>query len=152
MACADARTGSYKSHLALRARAHYNNGKGREAEKEKDSEETRMATQFTAKDCLELCENCYRVCLQTVIHALQPHDRPFHESHLRLLMDCANICRTCADFLLSGSDFHDCGCRACARICEHCAEFCGERRDDAQMRAGEQACLRCNESCAQLAA
>lgn len=111
-----------------------------------------MVTQFTEKDCQENCENCYRVCLQTVVYAMQQHDRPFHESHLRLLMDCADICRTCANFLIRGSELRDCICRACAKICEHSAEFCGERRDDPQMRLCEQVCLRCSESCAQMAA
>lgn len=111
-----------------------------------------MVTQFTAQECQENCENCYRICIQTVVHATRQTDHPLHESHLRLLMDCADICHTCANFLLRGSDMHPPVCRACATICEFCAEFCGEGRGDAQIRLCEQVCLRCSESCAQLAA
>ncbi|MDF3030625.1 MAG: ferredoxin [Moraxellaceae bacterium] len=111
-----------------------------------------MVTQFTPQDCQDNCENCYRICVQTLVYATHQTDRPIHESHLRLLMDCADICHTCANFLLRDSDMHAQVCRACAAICERCAEFCGERRDDAQIRLCEQVCLRCSESCAQLAA
>jgi hypothetical protein len=111
-----------------------------------------MVAQFTLQDCQENCEACYRVCLQTLVHATRHSAHPVHESHLRLLMDCIDICHACANFLLRGSDLRAQVCRACAAICERCAELCGQRRDDAQIRLCEQACLRCSESCAQLAA
>lgn len=111
-----------------------------------------MVTPYSLQDCQNHCEHCHRICLQTMLYALRQSERRFHESHLRLLLDCAALCETCAGFLLRGSDYSAGICRACASLCERCAEFCGERREDVQMRLCEQACLRCSESCAQLAA
>jgi hypothetical protein len=111
-----------------------------------------MVAQFTMQECQENCEECYRLCQQTVVYAMQQRDRPVHESHMRLLLDCVDICRACANLLLRGSELYKYVCRCCATICERCAEFCGECRDDAQMRLCEQVCLRCSEGCAQLAA
>lgn len=110
-----------------------------------------MVTRFTMQDCLENCENCYRLCVQTLVYATHQTEKPIHEALLRLLMDCADICRATANYLMRGSDLHGSLCRVCASICERCAEFCGESREDAQLRLCEQVCLRCSESCAQLA-
>lgn len=111
-----------------------------------------MSTHFTMQDCIDNCQQCHRICVQTLAYALRLTERRVHETHLRLLMDCADICETSANFMLRESDLHRQVCRACAAICERCAEFCGEMREDAQMRLCEQVCLRCTESCAQMAA
>ncbi len=44
--------------------------------------------------------------------------------HFRLMLNCADICRTAADFLLSKSEFHVRLCAVCADVCEACAESC----------------------------
>jgi hypothetical protein len=53
--------------------------------------------------CIEVCSDCHKACLQTVPYCLQTggHAEP---NHIRLMMDCAEICQTSANFMLRGSD------------------------------------------------
>jgi hypothetical protein len=69
-------------------------------------------------------------------------------AHVRLLLDCAEICHTSADFMLRGSDLHPLTCGVCAQVCERCADEC-ERlgATDPAMKRCAEACRRCAESC-----
>jgi len=74
------------------------------------------------------------------------------EAHIKLLLDCAEICQTSANFMLRSSDLHAEICRACAVVCERCAEDCERMGDDVEMQRCAQTCRRCAESCRQMAA
>lgn len=102
--------------------------------------------------CIEECGTCHDVCLATVTHCLQMGGEHAEASHMRLLLDCAQICDTSADFMLRGSELHGETCRACAVVCERCAEACERFNDDEIMAACAEACRRCAESCRQMAA
>ncbi len=104
------------------------------------------------QQCIEECLNCHSVCLTTVTHCLQMGGEHAEASHIRLLLDCAEICQTSANFMLRGSDLHAHTCEVCALVCERCAEDCERFPDDAQMRACAEACRRCVESCRRMAA
>lgn len=82
-------------------------------------------------------------------HCLQLGGKHVEPAHLQLMADCAQICRTSADFMLRGSPRHALTCRACAEICEACADDC-ERIGD--MADCVQACRRCAEACREMAA
>ncbi len=58
------------------------------------------------EECIQNCLDCYRVCLEMVTHCLQMGGRHAEASHIRLLLDCVEICRTSADFMLRGSPRH----------------------------------------------
>jgi len=111
-------------------------------------------THMTAdmQQCIENCSNCHRVCVETTAHCLQMGGKHAEASHIRLLLDCAQICQTSADFMLRGSDLHGRTCGVCAEVCDRCAQDC-ERLDpnDAQMQACAAECRRCAESCRQMA-
>jgi hypothetical protein len=98
--------------------------------------------------CIEHCTNCHNICLETVQHCLQLGGKHAETSHIRLLLDCAEICGTSAGFMLRGSDFHARTCGVCAEICERCAEDC-ERigPDDEMMQRCAKLCRQCAESC-----
>jgi hypothetical protein len=68
------------------------------------------------------------------------------------LMDCADICRTSADFMLRGSPQHALTCGTCAEVCAACAESC-ERigQQDGMMKKCAEVCRRCAESCRHMA-
>jgi len=68
--------------------------------------------------------------------------------HFRLMMNCAEICRTTADFMLSSSSMHARICAACAEVCEACAQSCEQVGN---MQECVQACRRCATSCRQMA-
>lgn len=102
------------------------------------------------KSCIEECLRCYQTCLSTATgHCLETGGRHTEPQHLRLMMACAEMCRTSAHFMLMGSEFHKRSCRLCAEVCEQCAADC-ERIGD--MKECVDACRRCAESCRKMAA
>ena len=104
------------------------------------------------EECIQNCEECHRVCTDTLTYCLQMGGKHLEPDHLRLLHDCIQICRTSADFMHRGSPFHGLTCGICAIVCEHCMEDCLRiDEDDPQMRACAHVCRRCTESCRQMA-
>ena len=102
------------------------------------------------RSCVETCLKCYAVCLGSAMHhCLETGGQHVEPKHFRLMMACAEICRTSAHFMLIGSEHHKHTCRECAEICQECAEDC-ERLGD--MDECAQECRRCAESCGQMAA
>jgi len=102
------------------------------------------------QNCINECQSCHSVCVQTVAHCLQMGGKHAEPSHIRLLEDCAQICQTSADFMLRGSDLHGQTCGACAVICERCADDCGKFTDDEIMQHCAQICRSCAESCREM--
>lgn len=102
--------------------------------------------------CIDECVRCHEVCLSTVPYCLEQGGRHADETHVTLLLDCANVCATSADFMLRGSDEHGRICAACAAICHRCAEACDEFSEDEVMRACADACRQCGDSCDRMAA
>jgi hypothetical protein len=102
--------------------------------------------------CIDDCTTCHAVCLQTIQHCLGKGGKHAARDHIRLLADCAQICRTSADFMIRGSELHAYTCGACAEICHRCADDCEQMAgDDAEMRRCADQCRRCAESCRQMA-
>lgn len=107
--------------------------------------------QASMQECIQNCLNCHSICIATVTHCLNLGGTHASPQHIRLLLDCAEICQTSANFMLRGSDFHMLTCAACAEICRQCADSCAQMGDDATMLACADACRRCADSCQQMA-
>ena len=104
-------------------------------------------------ECIENCTNCHNICIETAAHCLQMGGKHAEASHIRTLLDCADICATSASFMLRGSDFHKQTCGLCAEVCEQCATSCEQiDPNDEQMRACAEMCRRCAQSCRAMAA
>lgn len=103
----------------------------------------------TLRDCIEDCNDCSDICLnEAMTHCLQKGGRHTAPEHMRLMLDCAGICRTAADFMLRSSAHHAPVCGVCADVCDACAESCEQLGD---MDECAQMCRRCAESCRQMA-
>ena len=106
----------------------------------------RSALQSDRDECIEDCLDCYRSCTETAMtHCLQAGGEHVEPEHFRLMLNCAQICRTTADFLLSDSDFDARICALCEEVCEVCADSC---RTIGGMDDCVQACEMSAESCA----
>ena len=103
------------------------------------------------QDCINECLSCHSVCLETVAYCLEQGGKHAAADHVRLLLDCAEICQTSANFMLRGSGLHTRTCAACAEVCEQCAASCERMAGDAQMTVCAEACRRCAESCRRMA-
>jgi hypothetical protein len=102
-----------------------------------------------AKTCLD----CHATCIATIAHCLERGGKHADAAHIRIMMDCAQICLTCADFMLRGSDHAHHICKECAEICRACEASCrGVADGDAMDLACAEACKACAESCERMAA
>ena len=102
------------------------------------------------QECIQNCLDCHRICLETVQQCLQMGGKHAEANHIRMLLDCAQICITSADFMSRGSEFHGLTCGVCAEICQRCADECERIGGDFMQRCAE-ICRRCAESCRQMA-
>lgn len=95
--------------------------------------------------CIEACSRCHQICLYTAMHhCLETGGKHVKPKHFRLLLNCAEICQTSANFQLSSSSFHDRVCEVCAEVCEACAADCEKLGGMDECVA---ACKACAESC-----
>ena len=102
------------------------------------------------RGCIDSCLACYRECLSTAMgHCLEMGGQHTEPKHFRLMMACAEICRTSAHSLLIRVEQYKHTCRACAEFCRQCADDC-ERFGD--MQTCVDACRKCADSCEQMAA
>ena len=100
--------------------------------------------------CIEECLRCYQTCLGMASHhCLEAGGKHVEPRHLRLMLACAEICRTSAHFMLLGTEHHKHTCAECADVCEDCARSCEQVGD---MQECVEACRRCAESCRKMAA
>ena len=102
--------------------------------------------------CIELCQDCHALCTQTVGHCLKLGGRHAAPDHIRMLLDCAEICETTAQYLLRGSSLHERMCGLCAEVCGQCADNCAQVAGDDQMvKQCAEMCRRCAGSCERMA-
>ena len=102
------------------------------------------------KKCIEECQSCSSVCTETVRHCLDMGGRHAEAGHITTMLDCAEICRTSANFMLRHSALHTETCTACAVVCRACEASCREL-DGPEMKRCAEECARCAESCERMA-
>lgn len=101
--------------------------------------------------CIVDCTECHQICLASIIHCVNMGGEHASSDHLRLLLDCAQICRTSADYIPRGSDLQERVCELCAEVCERCAESCQRLvGHDRKLRECAGICRVCAESCRNL--
>jgi hypothetical protein len=103
------------------------------------------------QNCIQACTTCHGVCMETIQHCLKKGGKHAEPAHIRMLMDCAEICETSANYMLRGSDFHGMTCGVCAEVCERCADSCERFTDDTMMQRCAEACRMCAQSCHEMA-
>jgi hypothetical protein len=100
------------------------------------------------KRCVEDCQQCSAECLETAMHhCLESGGRHTEPEHFRLMINCAELCRTAASFMLSRSEYHERLCALCAELCEACAASCEEIGG---MEHCVELCRRCAASCREM--
>lgn len=99
--------------------------------------------------CIQQCLDCHHICLETAMnHCLTAGGKHTEPRHFRLMLNCAEICQTSANFMLSGSDLHHLTCGVCAQVCRKCAESCAALEE---MDECAETCRKCAEMCEQMA-
>jgi hypothetical protein len=104
----------------------------------------------TMRRCIEQCSNCHQVCLQEAsLHCLEAGGQHVAPEHFRLMLACAEMCRTSAAIMSIGVPQHGYVCSACAAICNACADSC-DAIDG--MEGCASTCRDCARSCSAMAA
>ena len=99
--------------------------------------------------CIEACLKCHSTCLSMALnHCLPMGGKHAEPEHFRLMMACAEMCQTSADFMLIGTTLHKRTCELCADICDACAASCAQIGD---MDACVAACRSCAAHCRTMA-
>ncbi len=97
------------------------------------------------QDAIKACIDCHSMCLRMAMgFCLEQGGRHVEHDHFRLMINCAEICQTSANFMLSNSPLHGSVCAVCAEACEACAKSCDQIGD---MRECADECRRCAKSC-----
>lgn len=104
-----------------------------------------LFSHYSTQSCMEVCTQCHQTLLHTAMQYCLPADgKHVAPDHFRLMMNCAEMCQTTANFQLSDSKY----CRQIAalnaQICDECADSC-ERLGD--LDDCVQACRQCAECC-----
>lgn len=98
---------------------------------------------------IKACLDCHAICLHTAMnYCVEENGRHVGAAHLRLMLNCAELCQTSANFMLSNSPLHGRVCSVCAEACEACARSCEEVGGMPECR---DECLRCAKSCRSMA-
>lgn len=103
------------------------------------------------QNCIDLCNECARTCLETITHCLQKGGKHVQSSHVTMLTDCATLCEASAHLMINESPFQEQLCGLCAEICNHCAKECNSFQDDSQMKDCAAACKACATACKEMA-
>lgn len=104
------------------------------------------------KKCIQLCRDCQAMCTQTIAHCLKLGGRHAAPDHIRLLVDCAQMCATATDYMLRESPFHDRICRLCSDLCKQCGKDCEQvAGDDQMLKQCIEMCRKCAGSCERMA-
>ena len=102
------------------------------------------------RTCIEICLKCYASCLGMASnHCLKVGGPHVAQEHFRLMLACAEVCRTHAHLMILGSPHAKHLAPECAEITTKCADSCETVGD---MDECVDACRACAESCSQMAA
>jgi hypothetical protein len=109
------------------------------------------AQDLDMQTCIEECSACANTCLGTLQHCLREGGTHAERKHVTLMLDCAEMCRTSADFMLRGSGLHGMATALCAEICDQCATSCDAVDGDREMHECAQQCRACAAACRSMA-
>jgi hypothetical protein len=77
------------------------------------------------RESARLCWECRTECHTALFnYCLEKGGRHAQVEHIKLMVDCIEICQTTADFITRDSELYSDICAACAEVCFVCAESC----------------------------
>lgn len=106
---------------------------------------TGAASAAECQSCLDACLACHALCLDTALHCLQS-DPAADAGMIRMLLDCAEICRTNAELLRADGDPLEAS-MVCGMVYEQFARECDGLAGDPQLRRCAEAMRACVDAC-----
>lgn len=112
------------------------------------SEQDRMAALMEL--CVQNCSDCYKMCVFTAVYCLQTGGLHAEEQHIKLLLDCADICHLAVNLMLRNSGYLKDLCYLCEAACRKCGEDCKRFENNEQMQACLDVCLETAGTCREM--
>ena len=103
------------------------------------------------QECIEACLNTHAACTMAVQHCLGEGGERADIDLVGVLLDCAELCQTSANFMLRGSPYHGLVCAACAELCRACEEACRSISGDEQLAECAEMCATSADRCEAMA-
>ncbi|HAR64458.1 MAG: four-helix bundle copper-binding protein [Candidatus Margulisiibacteriota bacterium] len=101
------------------------------------------------RECIGITKDCANTCTETQTYCLQLGGNHAELNHMRMLLDCTEMCNTCSDVMMRGSDYYQSICYTCAEICEWTAASC-DQFEDMKMGMCADTCRQCANVCRQM--
>ena len=96
------------------------------------------------RETMQALQHCHATChAMAMTHCLETGGEHARPQHLRLMLDCADICALTADALGRKSQFHNRLAQLCAEVCETCEQDCAAL-------GGMEGCVTACRDCARL--
>lgn len=90
------------------------------------------------REAIKACWDCRHACQQALIqHCLNQGGNYAEKQHVKIMLDCIQICQITADFMTRGSYMHHSLCNACADVCVACAKSCEDLGDTEMVHCAE---------------
>jgi hypothetical protein len=100
---------------------------------------------------IQACWACRQECQDMLFnHCLEIGGKHLDPDHVRIMMDCIEMCQTAADAMVRRSPVHAVICTACAEVCDACADSC-QKVGGVGMELCADACRECAALCRQMA-
>lgn len=112
-----------------------------------DDEMKDRKTTEESNDLLAHLEECEEMCLLSQMYSLRQGGDFAERSHMRWLMDCADICSITKKFYIRDSEYAGDLLNICAYVCDDCAESCEKFFEDEHMKNCAKVCRDCAEKC-----
>src|SRR6266487_5694265 len=87
-------------------------------------ERERVGISPQVRACIDATSYCDTACTETLTYSLDSESDLFDQRHLRLLIDCCEVCQTTQNILLRASELSVMLSAVCAEACEKVAAHC----------------------------
>lgn len=107
-----------------------------------------VVTELTNKyqKCIDACNKCAQACEECHMLCMQNPDVQARINSMKLLMECAAICRQSSCFMSMDAQHSKNMCALCADVCDKCAMECGKHKDDHSQKCAAE-CKACAAEC-----
>lgn len=103
------------------------------------------------EECISACLACYQECLGCINHCLILGGEHSEQSHINMMIECAEFCQSAATLLKLNSKFSFEHCQVCARVCDACEQSCRSLGEDSVMQKCADTCRQCAQTCRTMA-
>ena len=97
----------------------------------------------TAESEYQIVRNCANVCNETLAYCLTQGGEHVEQEHIKMLIDCVDVCNVTANLVGRGSEFADNFKEICAEVSKACEESCEGFEGDETMARCAEACREC---------